>query len=127
MKPPLHVDEFVQHQPRLIILQGLPVISAGMPTDQAYYLISGKAKGKSQGYSERSFATGDMISFISFLALDEYDMDVTATSRCEVLAIARDEIEKQWGSEDIASWIFACSMASDIVKKHNPAMMGYAV
>ncbi len=46
MKPPLHVDHFVQQHPRLIFAKGRPVITAGMATDQAYYLISGHAKSK---------------------------------------------------------------------------------
>jgi hypothetical protein len=48
-------------------------------------------------------------------------------SACEVLAIPRHVIENHWGKEDIASWLFACSMASEVVKKQQPVMMGFAI
>tara|TARA_E500000178_G_scaffold329409_1_gene360317 strand:- start:19 stop:402 length:384 start_codon:yes stop_codon:yes gene_type:complete len=125
MKLPLPVDQFIRHQPRLVISQGLPVISAGIATDQAYYLMSGKAKDISASRAKKAFDAGDMISFVAFLALDSYATDVIAKTRCEVLAIPRHVIEDQWGSEDIASWVFACSMASDVVKKQNPTKVDY--
>jgi hypothetical protein len=82
MKPPLHVDQFVQHYPRLIHARGRLIISAGMPTDQAYYLISGRAHAKShpkpRSRMGKGFAAGDMIGFVSFLALDHYDLDIMA-------------------------------------------------
>ena len=127
MKPPLHVDHFVQQHPRLIFAKGRPVITAGMATDQAYYIISGHARSKPTTRTGKVFAAGDMISFVAFLALDSYDQDVIANTYCEVLAIPRQVIENQWGEEDIASWLFACSIASDVVKKQYPAMMGFAV
>jgi CRP-like cAMP-binding protein len=102
-----------------------------MPTDQAYYLISGRAHAKShpkpRSRMGKGFAAGDMIGFVSFLALDHYDLDIMAGSACEVLAIPRLVIEKHWGKEDIASWLFACSMASEVVKKQQPVMMGFAI
>ena len=80
MKPPLHVDQFVQHYPRLIHARGRLIISAGMPTDQAYYLISGRAHAKShpklRSRMGKDFAAGDMIGFVSFLALDHYDLEL---------------------------------------------------
>ena len=131
MKPPLHVDQFVQHYPRLIHARGRLIISADMPTDQAYYLISGRAHAKShpkpRSRMGKDFAAGDMISFVSFLALDHYDLDIVASSACEVLAIPRLVIENHWGKEDIASWLFACSMASEVVKKQQPVMVGFAI
>ena len=99
MKLPLPVDQFIRHQPRLVISQGLPVISAGIATDQAYYLMSGKAKDISASRAKKAFDAGDMISFVAFLALDSYATDVIAKTRCEVLAIPRHVIEDQWGRD----------------------------
>ena len=63
-----HLDyQFVQHYPRLLHARGRLIISADMPTDQAYYLISGRAHAKShpkpRSRMGKDFAAGDILLF----------------------------------------------------------------
>jgi CRP-like cAMP-binding protein len=125
MKMPLQVDAITHAHPKQIIAQGEAVISAGSSTDMAYYLLSGSAKSQVKGIDGQSFVSGHVISLVSFLGLERYDSDVIATSPCEVLVMPRLLIEHHWSDEDSTSWVFACSMAADAIKKHQALTQDY--
>jgi len=117
MKTPLRVDAGALSYPRQIIDKGKTIITAGSSTDQAYLLLDGSARASGPIIREGDFQAGHFLSFVSFLALDAYEADVLATSRAEVLVLPRDLLAKSWQEEDTASWVFACSLASDAIKK----------
>ncbi len=124
MKMPLQVDAITDAHPKQIIAKGETVITAGSSTDMAYYLLSGTAKGRVKGVDGQNFVSGHVVSLVSFLGLEAYDSDVVATSSCEVLVMPRLLIEHHWSDEDSTSWVFACSMAADAIKKHQALSQG---
>jgi CRP-like cAMP-binding protein len=117
MKTPLRVDAERMAYPRQIIDKGKQIIAAGTATDQAYFLISGRARASNPLIAEGELQSGDFLSFLSFLALDAYDADVIAASQAEVLILPRGLVEQCWQDEDQTSWVFACSLAVDVVKR----------
>jgi len=117
MKTPLRVDTKALSYPRLVIDKGKAIIATGASTEQAYFLIEGSARAHSPIVNEGDITAGHFLSFISFLALENYEADVIATSRCEVLVLPRELVENCWQDEDRTSWVFACSIASDTLKK----------
>ena len=117
MKTPLRVDAEGMNYPRQIIDKGKQIIAAGAATDRAYFLIRGRARAQNPLVSEGELQTGDFLSFVSFLALDAYDADVIATTQAEVLILPRGLVEQCWQDEDQTSWVFACSLAVDAVKR----------
>ena len=118
MKTPLRVEAEAMAYPRQIIGKGEAIITAGAPTDYAYFLLDGRARAEDPIVNEGELEAGHFLSFVSFLALEQYEADVLATSRCEVLVLPRELVENCWQDEDKASWIFACSLASDTLKKN---------
>ena len=125
MKMPLQVDAITRAHPKQIIAKGEAVITAGSSTDMAYYLLSGTARNQIKGFDGQNFISGHVISLVSFLGLEAYENDVIATSPCEVLVMPRPLIEHHWSNEDSTSWVFACSMAADVIKKHQALAQGY--
>jgi len=117
MKTPLRVDAKALAYPRQIIDKGKAIIAAGASTDQAYFLLEGSARARHPIVNEGELLAGHFLSFVSFLALENYEADVLATSRCEVLVLPRELVENCWQDEDRTSWVFARSLASDTVKK----------
>jgi CRP-like cAMP-binding protein len=117
MKTPLRVDAEALAYPRLIIEKGEAIIALGAATDQAYFLLDGSARAHHPIVNEGEIEAGHFLSFVSFLALENYEADVLATSRCEVLVLPRELVERCWQNEDKTSWVFACSVASDTLKK----------
>lgn len=127
MKMPLQVDAITRAHPKQIIAKGKTVIEAGASTDQAYYLLSGTARGQTRGIDGRNFISGHVVSLVSFLGLETYENNVIATSPCEVLVMPRPLIEHHWNDEDRTSWVFACSMAADAIKKYQTITKGVAM
>jgi CRP-like cAMP-binding protein len=127
MKMPLQVDAITDAHPKQIIAKGEAVITAGSSTEMAYYLLSGTAKGQLKGVDGQNFVSGHVVSLVSFLGLEAYDNNVIATTPCEVLVMPRLLIEHHWSDEDSTSWVFACSMASDAIKKYQALTQDYSV
>jgi CRP-like cAMP-binding protein len=116
MKTPIDVGASAAGLPRQIINKGRTIFAAGAPTDQAYVLVSGQARARQPMISEGEFAAGDFLSLLPFLALEEYDSDVIATDRAEVIVLPRVLVQEQWHAEDRISWSVVCSLAADAIK-----------
>ena len=116
MKTPIDVGASAAGLPRQIIEKGRTIVAAGTSTDQAYILVSGHARARQPMVSEGEFAAGDVLSLLPFLALENYDSDVIATNRAEVIILPRVMVQAQWHAEDRISWSVVCSLAADAIK-----------